>query len=244
MLDQSVAGWAFSAAMSDSASAANRPQRGLFLVLEGIDGAGTTSQKERLLTWLQSLGLIAHGTAEPSSGPIGKLIRSLLSAQAEPLNAEAMALLFAGDRRDHLTRELRPQLEAGAVIVCDRYVLSSLAYQTAAAGVPREFVAQANAGVLQPDLTLYFDLPVQVAAQRRAQRAGTVEIYDADPLQQRVAAAYLREAHALQQAHEPVVFIDAAKDRDAVELELQKNLAPLLRAAHAQGRLQGGLRGL
>ena len=101
-----------------------------------------------------------------------------------------------------------------------------------------------NTNILQPNLTLYFDLPVQVAAQRRAQRAGTVEIYDADPLQQRVAAAYLREAHALKQAHEPVVFIDVAQDRDAVELELQKNLAPVLRAAHAQGRLQGGLRGL
>lgn len=200
---------------------------GRFIVLEGIDGAGTTSQRERLLAWLTGLGLAGHGTAEPSDGPIGRFIRSYLSAAAAPLDPRAMALLFAADRREHLQREIEPLLSQGAIILCDRYVLSSLAYQTVA-GVPREVVAQANAEVRRPDLTLYFQLPVSVAAQRRAARASTVEIYDADSFQGRVAAAYEREALALRAVGEPIVFIDAAGTRDEVEAALRAAITPLL----------------
>lgn len=200
---------------------------GRFIVLEGIDGAGTTSQKDRLLGWLAGLGIAGHGTAEPSAGPIGRLIRSALSAAAEPLAPHAMALLFAADRRDHLHREVEPLLAQGTVVICDRYLLSSLAYQTVA-GVPREAVAQANAGVRRPDLTLFFQLPVAVAAQRRAARASTVEIYDADSFQGRVAAAYEREALALRAAGEPIAFIDAAGTREEVEAALRAAIAPLL----------------
>ncbi len=203
----------------------DRPGR--FLVLEGIDGAGTTSQRARLLDWLRGLGVPTHGTAEPSEGPIGRLIRSYLSAAAEPIEARAMALLFAADRRDHLQREIEPLLAAGTIVVCDRFVLSSLAYQTVA-GVPREVVMQANADLRRPDLTLFFGLPVQVAAQRRAARASTVEIYDADTVQARVAAAYQHEAEALQAAGEPIVFIDASRTMPEVEAELRAAITPLL----------------
>jgi thymidylate kinase len=99
-------------------------------------------------------------------------------------------------------------------------VLSSLAYQTAA-GVPREVVAQANADIRLPDLTLFFELPVRVAAERRAARAGTVEIYDDDSVQQQVAATYAREARALQASGANVVFIDASRSRDEVEQALR-----------------------
>lgn len=201
--------------------------RGLFLVLEGIDGAGTTTQRGRLHAWLTQLGYPAHPTAEPSGGPIGRLIRQFLGSLDEPLEPRAMALLFAADRRDHIVREIRPQLDAGAVVLSDRYVLSSLAYQTTA-GVPREVVAQANADILKPDLTLYFDLPVDVAAERRARRRGTVEIYDADAVQSRVAASYRAEAEALRERGEPVVFIQAAEDPDAVEGQLRAVITPLL----------------
>lgn len=138
-----------------------------------------------------------------------------------------MALLFAADRRDHIAREVRPKIEAGAIVLSDRYVLSSLAYQTAA-GVPREIVAQANADILAPDLTLYFDLPIEVAAQRRALRASAVEIYDADSTQRRVADGYRREAEMLRDRGEPVIFIDAARDPESVEEQLRAAIAPLL----------------
>lgn len=206
--------------------------RGLFLVLEGIDGAGTTTQRGRLHAWLTQLGYTGHPTAEPSSGPIGRLIRQFLGSLDEPLEPRAMALLFAADRRDHIAREITPRLEAGAIVISDRYVLSSLAYQTTA-GVPREVVAQANADILKPDLTLYFDLPVEVAAERRARRAGTVEIYDADAVQARVHATYRAEAEALRARGEPVVFIRAERDPDAVEAELRAAITPLLPARSA-----------
>ena len=207
------------------------PERpGRFIVLEGIDGAGTTSQTERLLVWLASHGQHVHRTAEPSGGPIGRLIRSFLSAAATPLDPRAMALLFAADRRDHLQREIEPLLEKGVIVLCDRYVLSSLAYQTVA-GVPHAVVTQANAEIRRPDLTLFFSLPVSVAAQRRFERASTVEIYDADSVQQRVAAAYEREARALQAAGESIVFIDASRTRDEVEAALRLAVTPLLKPA-------------
>lgn len=203
---------------------------GRFIVLEGIDGAGTTSQTERLVVWLASHGLRVHRTAEPSGGPIGRLIRSCLSAAATPLEPRALALLFAADRRDHLQREIEPLLEKGVTVLCDRYVLSSLAYQTVA-GVPHAVVTQANADIRHPDLTLFFSLPVSVAAQRRVERASTVEIYDADSVQQRVAAAYEREARALQAAGESIIFIDASRTRDEVEAALRLALTPLLKSA-------------
>src|SRR5262249_6124956 len=116
---------------------------GRFIVLEGIDGAGTTTQRERLAAWLRSLGRSVHPTAEPPSGPSRSLIRTVLNPASGPFDKHAMALLFAADRRDHLHREVEPQLAAGAIVLSDRYLLSSLAYQTAA-GVPRELIYTAN----------------------------------------------------------------------------------------------------
>src|SRR5438270_289588 len=122
---------------------------GRFIVFEGIDGSGTTTQVARRQHRWQGLGLQVHRTAEPSTGAVGRLLRQLLAGAEAPFDPHAMALLFAADRRDHLSREVRPLLEAGVHVLCDRYVLSSVVYQVAA-GVPRDFVLAANAGVLQP----------------------------------------------------------------------------------------------
>jgi len=204
---------------------------GRFIVLEGIDGAGTTTQRERLATWLRGLGRLVHPTAEPSTGPVGRLIRSLLNPASGPFNPQAMALLFAADRRDHIAREIEPQLQAGAIVLSDRYVLSSLAYQTAA-GVPRELVHAANfggAGLLTPDLTLFVEVSIDVSAQRRAQRAGTVEIYDDRPMQERVASAYRRETEAWMAAGTgPCLIIDGSDTPDNVEAALRQAILPLL----------------
>ena len=209
---------------------------GRFIVLEGIDGSGTTTQRERLSTWLRGLGYHVHPTAEPSGGPVGKLIRSLLSAAAGPFDADAMALLFAADRRDHLAREIDPQLAAGAIVLSDRYVLSSLAYQTSA-GVPRELVYTANhhdrdgrSALRTPDLTLFVEVSGEVAARRRAQRAGTVEIYDDRATQERVAAAYRREADALIATGAHCAIIDGAGTPDEVEAALRAAITPILPA--------------
>jgi dTMP kinase len=206
------------------------PHPGRLIVLEGIDGAGTTTQRERLAAWLSSLGYIAHCTGEPSTGPVGRLIRSLLSATAEPFDVEAMALLFAADRRDHVVREFLPHLQAGHLVLCDRYLLSSLAYQTTA-GVPRDLVWLANTasvGIATPDLTLLVDVDVDVAVQRRQRRGSIAEIYDDTQVQARVAATYRAEFARLA-AHDPRCQVIAGNGTpDEVEALLRQAILPCL----------------
>lgn len=201
--------------------------RGFFLVFEGIDGAGTTSQQRWLCEELERQGMQVHKTAEPTANPVGRLIREVLRGEHAPFSAHALALLFAADRADHLSREIDPAVLAGKVVVSDRYVLSSLAYQTMA-GVPDDLVAQANAPFRTPDLTVYFDLPVEVAAQRRAKRGQAQEIFEVDDFQRGVATRYLDHAKRWQREGKPIVFVDAAQSFDAVSRQLYDLVLPHL----------------
>jgi dTMP kinase len=173
--------------------------RAIFVVLEGIDGSGTTTQLERLVRHLEGRGRRAHATREPSRGPIGLLLRELLLGRhalpdGAPADGQAMALLFAADRRDHLRREIEPQLAAGADVVSDRYLMSSLAYQAEEAD--REWVTSLARGLRPADLTILLDVPVEVAAARRRAAGRVTERYDADAVQARVAESYRRLAAA------------------------------------------------
>ena len=131
--------------------------RGRFLVLEGIDGSGTTTQLDRALKYVRNRGFPAVATREPSTGPIGRLLReALLGRLGMPdgarMDGRTMALLFAADRIDHLQREIEPHLAAGTTVISDRYLLSSLAYQAEEA--ERDWVLGLARGVLRPDLTM------------------------------------------------------------------------------------------
>jgi dTMP kinase len=187
----------------------------LFIVLEGIDGSGTTTQLDRLARHLQGRGRRVHPTREPSRGPVGLLLREiLLGGHRRPDGAAvdglAMALLFAADRRDHLTREIEPALAAGADVLSDRYLLSSLAYQAQEA--ERDWVAGLARDLRVADLTLLLDVPVAVAAARRRAAGRPDERYDADEVQSRVAARY-RELCAVTP---DAVVLDASGSIDAV----------------------------
>jgi len=165
----------------------------LFIVLEGIDGSGTTTQLGLLERHLQRRGRRVLATREPSTGPIGRLLREILlgghkSPAGAPVDGLAMALLFAADRRDHLSREIDPAVAAGTDVISDRYLLSSLAYQAQEA--ERDWVAGLARDLRVPDLTLLLDLPVEVAAARRRAAGRPDERYDADAVQARVAARY------------------------------------------------------
>jgi dTMP kinase len=173
--------------------------RAIFVVLEGIDGSGTTTQLERLVRHLEARGRRAHGTREPSQGPVGLLLRELLLGRhalpdGAPADGQAMALLFAADRRDHLRREIEPKLAADVDVVSDRYLWSSLAYQAEEA--ERGWVASLARGLRTPDLTILLDVPVEVAAARRRAAGRVTERYDADAVQARVAESYRRLAAA------------------------------------------------
>jgi dTMP kinase len=160
---------------------------GRFIVLEGIDGAGTTTQASAIASALRSEGRTVQVTREPSDGHVGKLIRSAL-AQSLALDPAALALLFAADRLDHLAVEVQPALARGEDVVCDRYLLSSLAYQ--GSSLPLRWVQEINGRALSPSLTLFIDVPWEVARQRRAARGGEPELFDADEQQAKIAAKY------------------------------------------------------
>ena len=179
---------------------------GRFIVVEGIDGAGSTTLASRLAEQWRSERRPVHQTCEPSSGPIGALIRQVLSRRlvtptefgAVPLGWAEMALLFAADRIDHLESEILPLLRDGITVVCDRYDLSSLTYQVATAtpGASDEmeqvvgWVRELNRRARRPDFTIVLDVDPEVAARRRRARGFGKELYEDVELQTRLAAAY------------------------------------------------------
>jgi dTMP kinase len=191
----------------------------IFVVLEGIDGSGTTTQLDHLVRHLETRGRRVHGTREPSRGPIGLLLRELLLGRhalpgGAPADGQAMALLFAADRRDHLRREIEPNIAAGVDVVSDRYLMSSLAYQAEEAD--RDWVAHLARGLRPADLTILLDVPVEVAAARRRAAGRVTERYDDDAVQARVAASYRRLAAADPSA----LVLDGSRSVEAVAAEI------------------------
>src|SRR5262249_53814736 len=168
---------------------------GRFIVLEGIDGAGTTTQAELLSTELRREGRQVLTTGEPSDGPIGTLIRQALTETLHPpiqwgaLSDDALALLFAADRLAHLRAQILPALERGQVVICDRYLLSSLAYQGSV--LPVDWVEQINARAISPDLTIFLEVNAEIAAERRASRGGKAELFENPERQRKVIQQYL-----------------------------------------------------
>ena len=185
--------------------------RGLFIVLEGPDGAGITTQAALLRKGLAERGIKAFATKEPTGGPIGSLIRQALSHRlvyppTEPLGTEVMALLFAADRLDHVRADILPRLQAGIHVICDRYRLSSYAYQGLSAG--QEWVRALNSRAMPPDLTLFIDVPPEVSQSRIASRGGYVELYESDERLRPVYANYLTLIEALRNEGEKIVTVD------------------------------------
>lgn len=191
--------------------------RGKFIVFEGLDGAGTTTQAKRLAEWLRGQGRVVLETAQPSKGPIGKTIRaalgrSLLGRDGQRLVPETIAGLFVADRADHLATEIEPALAAGTDVICDRYLYSSLAYQGAECDAP--WVAAMNARFPGPDIVLYLRVSAEVAGRRRAGRDDDPELYEVDAFQRIVAEGY--DAVAQWRPDDLIVTIDGEADLDTI----------------------------
>jgi len=207
------------------------PRRGRLIVLEGLDGAGTTTQVERLATALKAEGHSVLTTREPSDGPVGVLIRQALTGRvvlpgsAGPLAPETLALLYAADRTDHLRARVLPALEAGQVVLSDRSVLSSLAYQ--GASLPMEWVESINSHAIPADLTLFVQVSIEVAARRRAARGGPEELFDAEEKQRRISRQY-EAAIALRGTREHVVRIEGDASVEAVTASCVAHVRELL----------------
>ena len=147
-----------------------------FIVMEGLDGAGTTTQVVELVRALEAAGQPATRTHEPTDGAVGRLIRATLRDQPDAADRRTLPWMFAADRADHLHRVVEPALADGRWVVSDRYLHSSLAYQSLE--LPLEQVFALNRAFRVPDLTLFIHVPVQVGLDRIEARGATRELYE------------------------------------------------------------------
>ncbi|MDL2336491.1 MAG: dTMP kinase [Pseudomonadota bacterium] len=189
--------------------------RGLFITFEGIDGAGKSTHIEPMAAQLRAAGHAVHVTREPGGTPLAERLRELLLH--EPMDALTEALLVFAARRDHVQQVIEPALARGDMVLCDRFTDATFAYQGAGRGFDREVLKTLESWVhaqLQPDLTFWFDLSAEQAAQRLA-AARTPDRFEQQDTAffQRVREGYRARAEAF-----PLRFvrIDASADRDAV----------------------------
>jgi dTMP kinase len=195
-------------------------RRGRFLVLEGLDGAGTTTQSRLLARSLRGAGRRVHLTAEPSGGPAGALIRQVLTgriagAGRDGFDPRALALLFAADRLDHYAAEVGPRLAAGEDVVSDRYTLSSLAYQSVSTG-DGPWVEALNAPAPSADLVLFLEVRPEVALRRRLAETSRRELFEVPAFQRKVARAYRRRLEELRRRGQRVLVLDGERPVEEV----------------------------
>jgi dTMP kinase len=188
---------------------------GRLIVIEGLDGAGTTTQAKRLV---DHLGATSHLTREPSDGPIGRLIREMLvgdhAIAGSSLSQGTFGLLFAADRLDHLQREVEPALAAGKTVISDRWYHSSLAYQ--GTGADRDWILTLNARARRPELTIFLQVRPEVAAKRRAAAKRREELFEDLQMQLEVDAGYKATIEELRAAGERIEIVDGEQPEDAV----------------------------
>jgi dTMP kinase len=202
------------------------PHPGALIVIEGIDGSGTTTQTDLLLGWLERIGVASVATREPSGGPIGAVLRQHLGRQVELGGPEAEALAFAADRMDHVISEIVPALAVGTTVVADRYYLSSLAYQALSCDL--DWLREINGFALRPDLTVFLSVPVDVGMERFRGRA-TRERFEEDRAQLAlIEERYEAAIAALRSGGEPVSVIDGTRSAAEVHAEIVGLVAPIL----------------
>ena len=201
--------------------------KGKFITFEGIDGAGKSSHVEWLAQALRLSGRVVHVTREPGGTELGEKLRELLLN--EPMHLETETLLMFAARREHLARLIEPALARGEWVVCDRFSDATYAYQGGGRGLDRaKFLAleQWVHADLQPDLTLLFDLPLDVARERIVLANRNLDRFEQERVDfhERVRQAYLERAHA-----SPARFriIDANQSIDNIRKQLEQIIATI-----------------
>ncbi|MCQ4347861.1 dTMP kinase [Pseudomonas stutzeri] len=203
---------------------------GLFITLEGPEGAGKSTNRDYLAERLRAAGCDVLLTREPGGTPLAERIRELLLAPSdEPMAADTELLLVFAARAQHLAQVIRPALAAGRVVLCDRFTDATYAYQGGGRGLPLERIAQLESfvqGELRPDLTLVFDLPVEIGLARAAAR-GRLDRFEqeAQAFFEAVRQTYLARARLAPQRYR---LLDAAQPLAAVQGQLDGLLPELL----------------
>ena len=203
----------------------------MFITLEGPEGSGKTSAAKKIVSELERLGYQVLFTREPGGTPIAEQIRNVILDKANTkLDARAEALLYAASRRQHLVEKVLPALQAGKIVICDRYIDSSLAYQGGARGLGIDEVLNINLFATEnkfPDLTLLFDLDPEIGLERiNLNKNREVNRLDLEKLDfhKKVRKTFLELSKIYQDRY---VVIDASQDEihvshDAIEAILKR----------------------
>ncbi len=199
--------------------------RGRFITLEGLDGAGKSTHLEWLVGRLRDAGRTVVQTREPGGTPLGEKLRTLLLS--EPMHIETEALLMFAARREHIAQVIAPALERGDWVVCDRFTDASFAYQGGGRGLERNKLAALERwvqGELQPDLTLLFDVPAEIARTRVAGMHRELDRFEREKetFFTKVRAEYLRRAAAHPQR---IRVVDARGSVDDIQKQLEDIIA-------------------
>ncbi|MCD6483738.1 MAG: dTMP kinase [Candidatus Odinarchaeota archaeon] len=189
---------------------------GIFIVIEGIDGSGITTQSELLANWFSKKGFHVFLTSEPSEGGIGKLLRAYLKNNS--INPAIDALLFAADRVEH-TEIIKKKLEEGYVVISSRYFESSIAYQSSQ-GIPIEWIEEINKYAIIPDITIILDAPPEVTIERVKKR-NSISHKDREKFERidflhKVRTVFLSRAREFSNYH----TVNATRDINAVHKEI------------------------
>lgn len=163
-------------------------KKGMFVCIEGLDGSGKTTHAHRLVRNLQKRGFDAEYTTEPGRGELGKFIRTSILQRKDRVPRVVEAVLFAVDRVEHLEKDVKPAIKEGKIVVSDRCVYSSFAYQ-GATGLELEWIEEINRFALPDDLSLYIDVPTEVAVRRINRKKSVMERME---IQKRVKQVYMK----------------------------------------------------
>jgi len=186
-------------------------KKGVFICIEGLDASGKTTHAHRLVRNLRRKGFDAVYTTEPSRGEIGRFIRTYILQRKRRVPSVVEALLFAVDRVDHVEKGVKPALEKGKIVVSDRYVYSSLAYQ-GAAGLDLKWIEEINRLALPPDLAIYIDVPPEVVVKRIRRKKSVMERLET---QRRVREIYMKFVQKGK-----LVLVDGNRRKDEVAKDI------------------------
>ncbi len=214
----------------------NQQKRGKFIVIEGVDGSGISTQTNLLKNWFaenESVGK-AFFTKEPTEGPVGGVIRLALAKRLKPLDEKVMALLFAADRMDHLccTQENEQKegiislLDKGYNVISDRYYLSSFAYQSVQ--IDLSWLRQINTFCQKPDLTILLKVPVAESTQRRHKSRIHEELYEREDHLQKISQNYDKIARELQAEGENILVINGSRDQSKIFEDIKTAVLKLI----------------
>ena len=195
-------------------------KKGVFICIEGLDASGKTTHAHRLVRNLRRKGFDAVYTTEPSRGEIGRFIRTYILQRKRRVPSVVEALLFAVDRVDHVEKEIKPALENEKIVVSDRYVYSSLAYQ-GAAGLDLKWIEEINRLALPPDLAIYIDVPPEAVVKRIRRKKSVMERLET---QRKVRKVYMKFVK-----NGKLVSVDGNRRKDEVAKDILKVILDFLK---------------